>query len=271
MIHPELEAALGRMRGCFETDERCLAMYTTGSLASGSADAFSDIDVAVVVLPEHYAAVKGEMQASCGRLCGPIAAWLPEGEQPEFVNYAFLFESGENLLLCDLMVVTPLYQASAPPPAPHQVLFDKTGVLGAGGEPKSEWRYGQADLSMTLRTYWVYAYLDGKYYRRGDLYKMLYVQYALFLQHVNVFRAFQPDAAWGWWARDVRHLPETSQRELLVYFGATDIAGVRAAFRVAIDTFSRDGQAACRQWDMEYPHAMERDVRAHLERFGVID
>jgi len=270
-MHSGLEAALQRMRDVFFSDDRCWAMYITGSLAKKCADEFSDIDVGIVAPPEHYAALKADIQGICERTCGRIVAWLPEGEQPEYVNYAFLFECGDHLLLCDLMTVTTGVQAAWPPLQAHQVLFDKHGILCVTEPGDQAPAYSQADLSMTLRTYWVYAYLDGKYYQRRDVFKMLYVQYALFLQHVNVFKAFRPDLEWGWWAKDVQYVPEANREELLLYFGATRIEDILPAFRRALNLFSSDAQLACKTWNMEYPFAMEQGVRAHLMRMGVLE
>lgn len=168
------------------------------------------------------------------------------------------------------MVITSTLQATWPPMNPHQVLFDKRNALRVAEAPGEATRYAPDDLSMTLRTYWVYAYLNGKYHQRGDIYKMLYVQYALFLQHVNLFRAFHPELEWGWWARDVKYLTDASRKDLLVYFGATRQEDLLAAFAHALDMFSRDAQVACGERSMEYPHAMEQSVRAHLKRMGVL-
>jgi len=269
-MHTGLQAALERLQAYFFWDERCQAMYVTGSLAKRQADEFSDIDLAVVVSSEHYATIKSEMQATCAELCGAIAAWLPEGEQAEYVNYAFLFEFGDELLLCDLMLVTSDFQSQLPTIPQRQVLFDKCDALQSRAGDEADTTYTSADLSMTLRTYWVYAYLDGKYFQRDDVYKMLYVQYALFLQHLNLFKAFQPGAEWGWWARDIGNLPAERREDLLIYFGATTRSAIAGALHKALDLFSRDAQTACAVWDLAYPAAMESAVRAHLDRMGCV-
>ena len=101
MIHPGLRDSLRRIEAHFQADRRCAAMYLWGSLGNETADAYSDVDIAIVVHDLEYQAVKSELRSLCETLCGPVLAWLPEGERPQSCNFAFLFACDDAVLLYD--------------------------------------------------------------------------------------------------------------------------------------------------------------------------
>ena len=101
-MHPVLIESLKRIEQHYAADERCTGMYLWGSIANNTADAWSDVDVAAIFRDEDYPAVKQEFRATCTALCGPIVVVLPEGEQADIVNYAFLFDAEERLHVKDL-------------------------------------------------------------------------------------------------------------------------------------------------------------------------
>ena len=268
-MHPVLTESLDRLKAHFSQEERCLGIYLWGSLGNQTADGFSDVDVAVVVRSEDYAAVKAELRSVCETHCGPILVWMAEGESADFVNYAFLFESGEDLLLYDVALLTDARLAKNPPLHPRQILFDKTNSFPTSVQPPTSFLPDMQGLSAILLNYWVYTYLNGKYYGRKDIYKLLYVQQTLFQSHLNLLRWLHLGKEWNWWARDVHHLPEAKQQELLVYFGASTPEEVASALEKEMTLFSQDAQTACQQWGVEYPHALEQGVREHLRRMQV--
>src|SRR3954454_16514896 len=100
-MQPSLDKLLETAERHFRADDRCLGLYLFGSSGRGTDDDDSDLDLAVVARNEAYEAMKREFRATCEGLCGPILVWLPEGERDQFCNFAFLFEAGGHLLLCD--------------------------------------------------------------------------------------------------------------------------------------------------------------------------
>jgi predicted nucleotidyltransferase len=271
-MHPGLEESLNRLQAHFTVDKRCVAMYLWGSLGAGTADAFSDVDVALVVNDDAYEAVRNELRTACEALCGPILVWLPEGETPDCGNYAFVFEREGEQLLYDFYLSKASHAAKGPGTLPKCILFDHAGLLSSKPEPAAPSSPPPiADaLLRSIDNYWVYMYLNGKYFRRGDLYKMLYVQDVLFQTHLNVLFALKPEVRRIWWAKDIRYLSEARQQDLMVYFGATDLPSLSSALAQEIAIFSEDAQAACRHFDLPYPAALERGVRQHLRTMGVL-
>ncbi len=268
-MHPLLEQTAAKLEEHFRADDRCLAIYLWGSAGRGTDDLSSDLDLGIVVRDEEFNAVKTELRPICERICGKIQGWLPEGERDQFGNYAFLFEAEGHLLLCDLTLMSAAFLTKNPSSRPIRVLFDPDGLLAAAQIAASPSPYSPDRLLPTIHDYWVYAYLNGKYWKRSDLDKLLYVQSTLFQTHVKLLHALHPGEEWSWWPVSLHHLPEEHQAAMRVYFSANHLAAIAAALRSELDLFSRDAQAATQAWDAPYPHALEHAVRRHLREMGL--
>jgi predicted nucleotidyltransferase len=268
-MHHVLTDSLKRIEDYFAQDERCIGMYLSGSLANDSADEWSDVDVVAVLRDEDYAAVNEGMRAVCERLCGPILVWLPEGEGRESVNYAFLFDVEDRTHLYDFSILTAGLLQRATWLRPQHILFDKTGALAEAARRDPLPTFKPGELRHHINNWWVYTYLNGKYFKRQDTYKMLYVQDVIFQTHMRVLHAFHPDAQWHWWARDIHTLPQAQQDELMMYFESARPSDLATALQREMDLFSRDAHEACCKWGVTYPNELERGVREHLRLMGV--
>jgi predicted nucleotidyltransferase len=268
VIDPHLTASLDRLVERFRSDPRCTAMYLWGSLGRADPDPYSDVDVAVVTPDSAYEEVARELRGVVEAECGPVVAWLPEGEAPGFCNYAFLYEAPDRVLLYDFVIVSESAFRKRQI-VPGQVLFSH----GEPGEAPAAAPGVQTPppLVRLLTEYWVYMYLNGKYWRRGDLYKLLYVQQVLFQTHLKVLATRYPDREWTWWARDVKHLPPEAREELLAYFPGSSRDAVASAIAHECDLFSRDAASACGKAGQPYPAEMEAAVRRHLRQAGILD
>ena len=129
MTHPGLRDSLARIEAHFHADRRCAAMYLWGSLGNATADTYSDVDIAIVVDDSKYQDVKFELRSLCEMLCGPILAWLPEGEKNQSCNFAFLFAFEDELLLYDFYLSSVMDAHKGPGAAPKKVIFDRAGLF----------------------------------------------------------------------------------------------------------------------------------------------
>ncbi len=244
-------------------------MYLHGSIGRGETDAYSDIDVCAVIEDDHYEAVRGEMRSICEDLFGPIVIWLPEGEQPRYCNFAFLFEHGDELLLTDFDIVARSLFVEWNRP-PDRILWDRHGILARVSQAAaSAPTYTDERLLRLIDTYWVYAYLDGKYMRRDDVYKMLYVQQTLLQLHIRLLHARHMGEEGAWWAGDIVRLPEATQAELRCYFSGPSVSRAARALARSIGLFARDAQRFCAERGIRYPEEREQAVRRHLAAMGL--
>jgi hypothetical protein len=279
-VHPYLRQTVQQLVARYAPEPWCVGMYLSGSGGTGTDDEWSDVDLNLVVEDEAYGAAAEGLRTVCEQECGAIQVWLREGERPgQYCNYAFLFEKDGEQFLYDFVLISRGYLLASPqrrPPAPAAVLHDPEGLLARLHEerppqPYAPERTGRMDqLPYAIDYYWVYAYLNGKYWRRQDVYKLLYVQQNLFSTHLRVLRALHPDGEWGWWPRDVKRLPDETRATLLRYFVPPDPEAVRAALAAELDGFGHDARAACARWEVTYPAALEVYVRRHLADAGVL-
>lgn len=269
IIHPVLTQSLVRLREYFEADERCVGMFLWGSLDTGTADEWSDVDVGAVFRDEDYPRVKEEMRSICDAQCGPILVWLPEGEGKESVNFAFLFNIAERVHLFDFSIFSIKGFRAATGLHPQTIYFDKIGLFSPTDNQPVTAVFDPKLLLQNINNWWVYTYLNGKYFKRLDTYKMLYVQQVIFATHMRVINALYPDSQWNWPARDVHHLPAEQQARMLTYFPAPEPRAIAEALQREMDMFSQDAIEACARWGVEYPHELESGVRRHFRTMGL--
>jgi hypothetical protein len=268
-MHPYLRATIEAFTAYFREDGRCVGLHLKGSGGTDTDDEYSDVDLELVVEDAHYAAVAAELRALCERVCGRIELWFPEGQRADSVNYAFLFEHDGAQFLYDFALATRSAVARDAR-RPGKILFDRDGLLANLRATRSPAPYSPERLQYTIDHYWIYAYLSGKYARRGDVYKLLYVQQTIFRAHLEVLRALHPDGEWGWWPRDLARLPQATQAAMLSYFPAPDLPSIRAALQAELPRFGEDARAACARWGKTYPASLEQYVLRHLHSMGAI-
>jgi hypothetical protein len=268
-VHPHLRATVARFVAHFGADRRCVGMHLKGSGGSGTDDEYSDVDLELVVEDAQYEALSAELRAVCERICGSIRLWVPEGSGSDGCNYAFLFERDGEQFLYDFALATRS-GVLADRRRPGRILFDREGLLASLRASRQPATYAPATLGESIDQYWLYAYLSGKYSRRGDVPKLLYVQQTLFQAHLRVLHALHPESASGWWPRDVERLPPAARATLMRYFPAPAADSIRAALGEEVGRFGVDARAACGRWGHGYPEELERSVLGHLRAMGAI-
>lgn len=271
-MHPHLSATIDLFSRHFAQDARCVGLHVKGSGGTATDDEYSDVDLELIVEDAHYDAVSSELRPLCERFCGPIQLWFPEGVRPDSCNYAFLFEHSDHpgtQFLYDLAIATRS-SVVAGARRPGRILLDPTGLLESLRASRPPTHYSPDRLPYAIDHYWLYAFLSGKYARRGDVLKLLYVQQTIFRTHLDILRALHPDGEWGWWPRDATRLPAVAQTTLLRYFPAPTIPTIREALGQEVRSFSADARAACNRWSLSYPEDLERFVLRHLRTMDAI-
>jgi hypothetical protein len=271
-MHPYLRDTIDRFVTHFAADLRCVGLHLKGSGGTETDDEYSDVDLELIVRDEHYAAVSAEMRSLCERVCGPIHLWFPEGIRPDSCNYAFLFEHGGEQFLYDFALATRTSVLNGAR-RPGRILLDPEGLLEPLRAARHPAAYTPDRLLYTIDHYWIYAYLSGKYARRGDLPKLLYVQQTIFRAHMDVLRALLPaaeSAEWGWWPRDMKRLPKDQQAALLLYFPHPDLYAIHSALGEETSRFAQDARAACARWSLTYPEPLQEYVLRHLREMDAI-
>jgi len=270
-LRPELTRGLERLLETLRGYDACLGIYLWGAHSTNTADEFSDLDVAVVVRDSDYESVKSNLRSCCDSCFGTTVGWLPEGERDGIVNYAFLFESGHELLLADLLLLSEGLYRGNPTATTNCILFDRAGFLLKLAHPATPTQKAlpAKQLEQCQQDYWTYMYLNGKYWKRRDTFKIVSAQEALFQRHVNLLRLLYSGPDWsGWAAKDVRQFPEQCREQLLAYSAGARFETLSSLLHQEMDSFSQDAQQACQRYGVNYCDELERRVREYLARMG---
>lgn len=269
-MHRYLQTCIDRFCAYWREDPRVTALSVNGSGGRGADDEWSDADLLMAVKEEAYPDVCRELRALAEELCGEVRLWLPEGETGKSVNFAFLFESEGEQFLFDYSVIWESVLVSCPYIEAGKILFDKTGSLTAAGERFLSRPGGSSeDLAVLIDSYLIYTYLNGKYYRRRDVCKMLYIQDTLMTMHTRLYAKLYPDLRLsGWWCMDVKALPPERTAEILLYRQPPDCDAILKAVFQELDLFSRDAREACAMAGIAYPMEKETYVRRQLVEAG---
>ena len=271
-MHPYFTQCLNKLTDHWEKDPRALAFAMSGSGGRGVDDEWSDLDVILVTSDDAYASICREMKELMGSVCGDIYIWLPEGETEKSVNYAFIFDKdGEQFLFDHAVICESLIKKTGKIEA-GVVFFDKTGSLTGANQRFKEYKpdFEASDLSGIIDKYLVYTYLNGKYYRREDTAKLLYIQNTLQELHIRLMAALYPGCIFsGWWCNDIYLLSPEHQKNILIYAAPPDCKQIGRLVLRELDYFGRDAREACGFMKVIYPDVQEKYVLRQLIGAGL--
>jgi hypothetical protein len=269
-MHNYLKKTIDRLVDHFICDRRCIGVLLHGSGGQGTDDIYSDIDLSVVVEEKDYIGVRDGLEALCSSICGDIRLWYPEGEQENCVNYAFLFETADGQFLCDLAIFALPAYSTKPYDKTEKVLFERDNILTMIREGQPRLGIRPDAIPGIIEVYWLYAYLNGKYFQRGDLYRAIYILQTLFNHHMNLLGALHPGTDWCWWPKDLGKLTVDHQQDMLSYLQCMSLEDIPIIMKIVLQRFSKDANEICHREGLHYPEELETYVRKHLREMSIL-
>jgi len=134
---------LDRFVAACQADERVVAAFLGGSYATGTTDAFSDLDLGLILTDEAYGNFLAEREAFIHRVGEPMFLRISQGSGFDTVSFILSDETEGDLALGRESHFTHIHIG------PYRVLLDKTGCLAGaiftGRQPT------QAEQIETLR------------------------------------------------------------------------------------------------------------------------
>ncbi len=122
-LPPHHQTIMNRFIAACQSDERVVAAFLSGSYARDAADAYSDIDLALITSDEAYDNFLAEREAFIQQLGKPIFLEDYPGEDHLFVFSIFPDGTEVELGIARESHITGLYAG------PYRVLLDKKGIL----------------------------------------------------------------------------------------------------------------------------------------------
>ncbi|HUS14496.1 MAG TPA: aminoglycoside 6-adenylyltransferase [Chloroflexia bacterium] len=123
------QAVIDRFVAACEADPRVVAAFLGGSLAAGTADAYSDLDLYLITTDAAYEAVVAEGRTFMDQLGGPafLEDWTVGGRH--YLNFIFADGVEGELGLSPASAFDQIHAG------PFRVLVDKTGILAGARFP----------------------------------------------------------------------------------------------------------------------------------------
>jgi len=265
-------AVLAALSAWVEADPRIEALWLQGSLATGQADLFSDIDAYIAVTDAAFDDVWAEREAVLRRLGGAVV-WSP-ATTPGLMAVHALMTGGARL---DLF----FEKASAAPAAPRPVaepLVDKSGLVP---RLRLDWQAPMPAIARNIQTIirmtrqgatWPLRVLG-----RGQWPTLAMMELDLINAQLAQLMAVGRDPAnFHRNAFSLAPLLADKQRELLAQLtadalgalAAKDVAALKSVHLRILDALVAEGKAACLALGVDYPISdeSEAEVRALIDR-----
>jgi predicted nucleotidyltransferase len=161
----ERDRLLSRVQQVLEADRRVTAAWLSGSYGRGEADAWSDLDLHVAVMDEHFEEFIADHQtlfANCGQQLHVISHGIPSWSMPHgrfwLVQYApYMLEVDWN--------IGPT--AATTRPEASYMLFDRVGIPITPPLPPVEEDFRRAEAKNQLDFFWAMAPIAVKFTGRG--------------------------------------------------------------------------------------------------------
>ena len=256
MTSTGLPAAVAQLAAACRADERLLALFITGSHASGTADEHSDIDIGLITTDEAYE----EFFAARADFLRQFGEPLLLEDFDSLVTLFFILADGTE----GELVVARQSAFSDLVKGPYQVIVDKTGILAnatLGGR-----QLGPEEQREQARRLVVWFWHDVGHFvtaiGRGQLvwaYGQLETLRRCCLGLARAAHdASDADAAEDPYFKVDKVLPPDWLAVFVQSVGAVDAESMVACARHLARIYGELAPAVARAHDLAYPHALER-------------
>jgi hypothetical protein len=246
-----------------EHDVRIAAAFVGGSFATGTADAFSDVDLYAIVRLDAYDALLAEPREFFERFGQPV--FLEHFDGFEFDMFVFILDDGVQ---GELGIARPgrfLHIHGGP----FRVLVDKEGLLEGVTFPRQRPTEEQQleTLRETLHWFWRDVSLCGVAMARRRLWTAAGCLASMRRRCVDLARL---EADFGAWANGYEKLEEAIKREVLAdlerSFPVFEGGAMAGAVDCLIAFYRRVAPELARKHGVDYPLSLEEAVLRALSK-----
>jgi hypothetical protein len=143
----------------------------------------------------------------------------------------------------------------------EQIIFDRAGETAALLARGLSIEKNIPDTAKIIDTYWFHVIMLIKYFKRGDVFKIIKNMDFLFKAHTDLLFAKYDTLNWGGWESKVKHcVPAEKQEHLKAYFTSADLHSLEAAIKKAIELFEKDASEICGN----YPKSKAQQIKAYF-------
>jgi hypothetical protein len=273
-MHPDLVDGFGRMIEVIKKDSRCKGAWHYGSNSRGESDAYSDYDPVFLVSGQHFEAfsldVKTFVHAACDEL---LISWAEDYNSEYFKNFCNLIRIKENLHQLDFFILNAdavenwWCRQHLKGCTRENLIFDRDGETGALLDRGLRTDNYLPNPERCFETYWFHVEMLIKYFKRGDIFKILKNLDFLFHSHVDLLISQYDRLDWGAWETKVKKcLPIEKQARLLEYYAKAELGNYREVVKKCMRAFDEDAREVYAKKSLEYPTRIADLVMEYFER-----
>ena len=257
---------MNRFVAACQADERVIAAFLGGSYASGTTDAYSDLDLYLITTDEAYQDFFAGREAFIRLLGEPV--FLEDFNEYGFDLVLFIFANGTEgeLGLGSESHFTHIHGG------PHRVLVDKKGILAGVVFPSYEAAQSEQIAKLRCLIYWFWHDLSHHFITpmaRGQLWSAYGALEDLRLTCVNLARLrhnFSAEAE-GYQKLE-QAIPVEQLAPLQATFCAMEHGAMLQAAFVIVRFYQELALPLARAHGITYPADLERVMCDRLERLG---
>ncbi|MCL1806813.1 MAG: aminoglycoside 6-adenylyltransferase [Oscillospiraceae bacterium] len=274
-MNPDLIAMFEKVVTAMKTDPRCKGGWHYGSAGRGETDEWSDYDLVFLVGSDDYEAFTADIPKVLTDSSDELLIHWPENYNNDcFRTFCSIVRLGENLHQFDSFILNAdrpddwMCRIHCKGCDESNIIFDRAGETAAFLKMGYTTENYIPDTMRAIDTYWFHVQMLVKYFKRGDIFKLIKNIYEfLFRTHVDLLLSRYDTLDWGGWEPKIKRcVPEEMQRHCLAYFAPADFASLQAAVEKGIDLFEQDAKAICAFKGIDYPQNISDQVMAYFRR-----
>lgn len=267
-----LDDFLSKTISYLETCEGCLGGWHFGSVSRGLADDYSDLDPVFLVTDESFDKIDSDYREIIHNFGTEIVLnWPEEFNSHKLKNYAILLETKDKVVQFDFTILNVKYIDDGfckiwyKGCTKSDILFDTNGEIERLLDQPQEKSPTSFDILWNIQKYWVMSFIGVKYYKRNDIFKLLYINNEMFHIHSQLLLSQYMNEDWGGWADKIkRELPKDKQKSLLKYFCSPQVDALKEAILSNVEEFERDAITICNNHSLQYPKTMVERLKRYM-------
>lgn len=230
-----------------EVEQGVLGAWHFGSVARGTMDEFSDIDIVFLVEEASFSSVDQNLSQILGKVCDEVVLCWPESFNSEAIkNYGYVIKHHQKLFQYDVFLLNMgqiddfMCQIHYRDLKTHDIVFSKDGSVEALIQKEIKGRLWQDDISKLITTYWFHLHMSSKYFVRKDFFKLESVLRILMDTHTSLLLTAYDKITWGGSANKLHFIDKEKQMHLMKYGCVEDFVIVRNNLKQAMEWFIDD-------------------------------
>jgi predicted nucleotidyltransferase len=271
-MHKDLKQAFSKLLVIIKEDERCLGGWHFGSVGRGTADEHSDYDIVFLVNGKDIESFATDIPKIMAGVCDEVIVGFDEGFNNErFKCFCYAIRINENIHQVDVFIMNNdhpedwMCKLHLTGCTSEHIFFDRTGETAELLSKGYRIDNNTYDVKKIMNTYWFHVIMLIKYFKRGDVFKVIKNIDILFHSHADLLLSKYDTLEWGGWESKVTYcVPADKQKHLKAYFAPAELSSLKSAVKNGIEFFESDSIEICTSKDIELSKTMQQQIKTYF-------